>query len=98
MGNQLPAVCQHEATLMSWECPLAIEASHCTSKQLRRFQLGTESSRVVREGEKAYRMWDAPSLSDYVLADVHSDDHEIHLSKKHRRNLLQSVQDLEKKE
>ena len=92
MGEQLPIACREEATLMSWECPIAIEASHCTSKQLRRLPLGTESSHVVRDGEKTYRMWDAPSLSDYVLADVHSDDHEIHLSKGHRKNLLQSVQ------
>ena len=92
MGEQLPTACRSEATLMSWECPIAIEASHCTSKQLRRLPLGTESSHVVRDGEKTYRMWDAPSLSDYLLADVHSDDHEIHLSKGHRKNLLQSVQ------
>ena len=97
MGDQLPIACRKEAALMSWECPLAVEANQLTSRQLRRLRLGTELSLVVRDGGKAYRMWNAPSLSDYLLTDVHSDDHKIHLSKKRKSSMMQCICELKEK-
>ena len=97
MGEQLPPACKREAALMNWEFPLAVQAKALSSAQLKRVGDRTQQSLLVRDSESVYRVWNVPSLRDYLQADSVPDDRETHLSKKQKRDLLQLVQVLEER-
>ena len=75
MGKQLSPACLKVATQMNWQCPMAVRAQALSSAQQRRLtRVGAAQSIIVRDHEDVWRMWDAPGLSDLILADDVSDD------------------------